>query len=336
MADQQCPLCGKDAEFWPYDRRMIRGIVCDRCGMYFVSIEAEDWIGVLDRERDKIALLSQVTRERAEQGSPITICSNRYKPSGEQRLGVRIGEMLDTMVPRSIAERMDRALLNLARRSHHPGDLIRLEPDTDYPLLFAENTQAALWLLNQMVQSGLLERSVSFHDGGGDFVLTANGLARAEELTAVPQDSAAAGPSSPASVRVDPGLLARLGDLGTELADSQSQIVRDLNDEERRTTRDCAHAIRELVREVVARLTPDEVRSGTRREKFSAILTARRQTARGAATAEEAAALIEHKSDLLAKWYDRANADSHTSSSRGELQQLWRLADYLLRELLLD
>jgi hypothetical protein len=189
MADQECPLCGQDAKpvgrHPQHPRKLIQGFACDRCGTYYITAEAADELGVLRRrEPGRSAILSGVTREQSERDNPITICSSSYDPRGAEPVGMRIDEALDTLAARSIPERMDRVLLNLARRSHHPGDAVRVDPERDYPLLHAENAQAAQFALDHMVRSGLLDRPIAFDQGGGDYALTVDGWAKIDELSA--------------------------------------------------------------------------------------------------------------------------------------------------------
>ena len=77
---------------------------------------------------------------------------------------------------------MDRALLNLARKSRHPGNAVAVDAEKDSPLLFAENADALRFTLKHMVESGLLDEVVSFQQGGGQYALTVKGWKRIEEL----------------------------------------------------------------------------------------------------------------------------------------------------------
>jgi len=169
MTERQCPLCAGDATLVrplpAHGRKEIRGIDCDRCGTYYLTEQAKMELGDPGRSRDRV-MVSWVTRERSEQESPITLCSSSYKPSGEPD-GVRIDEVLNTMAPHSIPERIDRALLNLARRSRHPGDPVVVDAGKDWPLLFTENREALDFTLRHMVRSGLLDEFSSNDQGGG-------------------------------------------------------------------------------------------------------------------------------------------------------------------------
>ncbi len=187
MAGYQCPLCGRDArDLGPHPehpRKLIRRVGCETCGEYFLTEVARHGLEYLRREPQKAAMISAVTRERAEQGSPITICSSSYDPRGEEPIGVRVREILETMAPRSIPERLDRALLNLARKSRYPGDVVPVDAKTDYPLMFSEGPQSVDFMLSQMERSGLLDKATSFHQGGGSYTVTVPGWTKVDELT---------------------------------------------------------------------------------------------------------------------------------------------------------
>ena len=344
----KCALCGNQAEILPYQayagpERSIRGFLCRTCGQYSLSVQAEKSfltgtsLGANASERVQ---LSWVTRERHEEGSPITVLLGTPDATTGEANAASISQILDTRIPRSDQERVDRALRNLHRKAPGFGQSVALDPATDYPLLFADDPGAAQFMLNQLVGDGLLQQSISYAQGGGEYTLTLAGRSRVSELYRTgdrgepPFGQGAT--ASTNSLSTDQRLLRALNELGPHLGASYSQILADLKDDRRRTTKDCANGIRELLREVVDLLTPDKDKSGQRRDKVRAIFVARGAGTRIAESAEQSIALIEQKAELFVKSYDRANADSHTASDRRELEGLWRLADYLLHELLPD
>ena len=188
MADQNCSLCGRVAQLlYPggYGGIFRKHIRCESCGEYFISLEGEAQISNpnFDPKFDprQRALLSGVTREQSERGNPITICSSAYA-SAPDKIGISLAEILDTWAPHSIPDRVDRALQNLARKSCHPGDRLKVDVDKDQPLFFAENSEALRSILKHMVQAGLLDEMVSCDQGGGQYALTVKGWERVEEL----------------------------------------------------------------------------------------------------------------------------------------------------------
>ena len=184
MADYKCPLCGGDARnLGPHPehpRKKINGVACERCGTYYLTL----WLSsALSDERPATrAKVSAVTREHSEQGRPITLFSSSFTP-GEERIGFAISEVVETMFPRSIPERIDRALLNLARESQYAGSHLNVTAPRDCPLLFAEDRHALEWALRSMVQSGLLDRIPALPgQRGGLHALSVKGWERVEAL----------------------------------------------------------------------------------------------------------------------------------------------------------
>jgi hypothetical protein len=148
-----------------------------------ITEEAEDEVREPHFEQGKRATLSGVTRQQSERGNPITICSSAYV-SAPDKIGISIAEILGTLAPRSIPERIDRALQNLARKSRYPGDSVTVRGDTDWPLFFSENSDAMGFLIKHMVQSDLLDETVNVDQVGGKYALTVKGWDRTRELKA--------------------------------------------------------------------------------------------------------------------------------------------------------
>jgi len=180
MGDQNCPLCGEGAKIRNYGRNLTRQVACERCGRYLITEEAEDEVREPHFEQGKRATLSGVTRQQSERGNPITICSSAYV-SAPDKIGISIAEMLGTLAPHSIRERIDRALQNLARKSRYPGDRVEVLTERDWPLLFAENGEGLDFTLKHMVESGLLDE-LAVDQEGGEYALTVKGWGRIEEL----------------------------------------------------------------------------------------------------------------------------------------------------------
>ena len=202
MAGRCCPLCREIAQVMsPCGTR--RHLVCRTCGEYFISIQAENSLlndasrGVNASQR---AQLSWVTRERTEQGSPITILSETPDAATGEADAASIRQILEAMVPHSDEERIDRALRNLNRKAPELGHPVAVEPARDYPLLFAEDPCAAQLMLKHMAKHGLLEQSISFDQGDGEYTLTPDGRRRVDGLQSAAHASAPADTSATALV----------------------------------------------------------------------------------------------------------------------------------------
>jgi hypothetical protein len=183
MAEHACAICGEDAQLLPRDGRFgarpVRGLHCARCGYYFLTDEAQSELQRRSpRER---AMLAAITYERSAQGVPILLYSSGYRPSEGDPDGYGIAEALETMYPRSVSERIDRALLNLARKSRYPGDEIVIPEPESLPLLFAENQEVLHFTLAHLVKSDLIDGDAGI-GGIANFSLTARGWERVGQL----------------------------------------------------------------------------------------------------------------------------------------------------------
>jgi hypothetical protein len=158
---------------------MIYGIGCERCGDYYVTGTAESAIGAYPTPER--ALISGVTRERSEQRNPVTVILGGDESATADAIGASINQILD-LAPRSIPDRIDRALQHFARRTRYFGDPVEVDASPDYPLVFAENPQAFAATLRHMVESGLLNQLTAADDGSRSYALTVKGWERVGEL----------------------------------------------------------------------------------------------------------------------------------------------------------
>lgn len=127
---------------------------------------------------------------------------------------------------------------------------------------------------------------------------------------------------------------------------SYEQAARDLQDLSRVSMRGTAAELREVLREAVDQLAPDDaVRSSagrsstdskvTMKEKVRFILRSRGMRSGARDAAERAVSIIDEQLGLLARSiYDRGSLSTHVASSRGEVKQLKLYIDSLLADLL--
>jgi len=101
-------------------------IECAICGRCSITMEAELEIRELS-ERERADLASWV-REQAVQGrKPPTICSSNYEGS-DGTADYRVNQILETLIPRDMADRLDRILSNLAAMTGEPGENCSVTP----------------------------------------------------------------------------------------------------------------------------------------------------------------------------------------------------------------
>ncbi|MBI4547696.1 MAG: hypothetical protein HY707_06945 [Ignavibacteriae bacterium] len=175
-----CFICGSPAP--EISRESNTDCYCVRClvcGEYVITHEAaefQQWNYPHER-----ACVSAFIRERmVREAEPHFLFLNeteaeKLRPT---RFTISINRILKEHPLGSIAERLDRTVLNFSYLSKYPGYEFKFK-DTDYPLTYAENSDASLFLLKQLASDELIE---PFHILPGMVRLTSNGWNRIAEL----------------------------------------------------------------------------------------------------------------------------------------------------------
>jgi hypothetical protein len=147
---------------------------------------------------------------------------------------------------------------------------------------------------------------------------------------------------------VEARIIATLGDLVPVAALSYEQAIRDLGSTDRVSYRGTANELREVLRETVDRLAPDDVvmaaqgfrleagqTTPTQRQKVRHILVSRQMSANTRRVPEESVSLIEQTTSSIARAsFQRANVATHVASTGQEVRQVKMWVDALLAELL--
>lgn len=132
-----CLICGQDCT---HARRIgnrdVTVYTCPTCGEYGLSRPAA--LNLKTTPQEDKAKLSAYLRERHIQGDHLITLVNQAHESSDILI-VALSDAIASGFPRTIADRLDRALRNLHRLSPRPGFEIHLNPETDYPVVFAEN-----------------------------------------------------------------------------------------------------------------------------------------------------------------------------------------------------
>lgn len=106
-----------------------------------------------------LARLSAFTRERTLRGFPlVTLVRPSSHPCSEETCTVE--EALEVF-PKTIAQRLDKALLNLERMSKKPGAWIDIDPKRDYPIAYAEDEEVFEFFLDSLAKDEYIERKPS-------------------------------------------------------------------------------------------------------------------------------------------------------------------------------
>ena len=124
--------------------------------------------------RAKKHLLSAKTREASDAGKPITIMTTN------------LSSLLESMPSLTTPlELMNRILLLVSKRQQRADEGVKLNAETDYPLVFAHDGQEFEYLLDTLFKQQLL----TVLSGGGGVLLTPQGWERALELQRTQRDS---------------------------------------------------------------------------------------------------------------------------------------------------
>lgn len=143
-------------------------------------------------------------------------------------------------------------------------------------------------------------------------------------------------------------ILETLGRMLPAASASYEQALRDITQGGRVSWRGTASELREVLREVIDHLAPDEKvtatagfqleqgqKSPTQKQKVRFILRARKSSSAALTVAETSLATVDVAVAALARsTYQRGSASTHTLSSSSEIRSLKRYVDALLAELL--
>lgn len=179
MAEQVfCPICGQDCTHARKDGRAgVSFFDCPTCGKYGISREADLYV-LSNEEKRK---LSAYLRERDIRGdSPITLVETVNSEISYETPIITVRVAISEHFPAQVSERLDRILQNIYRRSTYPGEKIEFTIDRDFPVFFAENVYAVIFLANTLQEKGLI--SYSFVGKTVEVTLTEAGWGRIAEL----------------------------------------------------------------------------------------------------------------------------------------------------------
>ncbi len=176
---EDCPLCQQTGQRirrpgWPE----LRFYECRFCGSFAISSEVSDQ--VKDMEPRERARISAYTRSAAIREIRVTVL---LRPPEEQERpyenAVALQDVLDSF-PRTIAQRLDRGLMNLAKLSPLPGDEVSLS-DRDHAVLYGEDKGPMGYLAEALEHAGLIHKRQAYQIGM-QVRLTPSGWNRVAEI----------------------------------------------------------------------------------------------------------------------------------------------------------
>ena len=171
-----CYLCGSQvAEKLTKQKALEEQIHCPTCGTYTVSIPTP---GLLEKENNQKYILSALTRDASDRGTPLTLTTENIQSSIES-----------VHRPTSPLENMDRVLLLVMKRQTRADEIVDPNLNTDYPLVFAHDAQEYQYFLETLMEQSLLETPERSLSHLGRVGLTPAGWQRALELQKTQRDS---------------------------------------------------------------------------------------------------------------------------------------------------
>lgn len=151
-----CILCGKICQMDVDGSRDVNHYECMTCGEFATTHNTER--DFLDRLTDQAKRkLSACTREYTiHEKQEICLCSSP-KIMIPNTSSYKFSDVLENLYPSKIQDRFDRTLANLCKLSKYPGMSIIFEEYDFLPITFAEEPDAALFVLNELRRRDLIE-----------------------------------------------------------------------------------------------------------------------------------------------------------------------------------
>lgn len=158
---------------------------CSMCGIFLITHnDCEDYLLSKRRESFQPSRLSALSREQNIRGLHPFWIQFKTEPYGELRsrdlVAIHVQELLSRW-PRTVLEKLDRTLRNLAALSPSGGDRVEVFPD-DLSLVFASSKPEAAYNIRCLVDQGYVD-ATHFHQVCRESVLTPAGWTRFDELT---------------------------------------------------------------------------------------------------------------------------------------------------------
>lgn len=181
MADQAnfCPISRSEASVSRWadrfgEQRLLNIYDCQRCGEFAMTLIEVGAVTEIDNsERLKV---TSCLRERTIQGQELNVVIFRRDRAAASDLQVIIWEDLVNAFPQTVADRLDRTLLNLAKLLPTPGQSVVVDANFG-PVTFAENHEAMVFILEALEKAGFVATS-----GNTRVRLTAEGWNRIGDL----------------------------------------------------------------------------------------------------------------------------------------------------------
>jgi hypothetical protein len=161
----QCPVCDSAGATMRQTERATTAVTCNRCGSFFIT----DTVRLLPRAPEFIRLrpyISAHLRQSSERGEPVELRSDNWESFAAAHRHTKV------------SHKLERLLRLFGDRSVTPGREVFFD-SADFVLLDAEDLQEASFLIETLVDQGLMTRDPAVD---GAFVVTPEGWDRLSPL----------------------------------------------------------------------------------------------------------------------------------------------------------
>lgn len=174
-----CSICGKEARvvgIGPMDQ--YHNVDCETCGSYSISDVARDFLfedkNILEH---KVKISSYLRGRNIKHLDKIAVVVQDM--SGQPVPRVTVAEIVKSF-PERLADRIDKALLNLATMSKFAGDKVRLD-QKDYPVFYPDSSElnATFFVMEQLISGDLVK---GFQGFSTELIVASKGWNRVAEL----------------------------------------------------------------------------------------------------------------------------------------------------------
>jgi nucleoside 2-deoxyribosyltransferase len=153
MDHDNCPFCGEKSVIHGGE---ILKIECDTCGIFQITREALEDLPGEKKYKQHLPKVSAYTRSRTiNEKEIITVVLRDEESNNIPRITI---EEIINRFPKYIPERVDRALINLAKMSKFTGDKIALT-GKDWPIFYPDSSdlKSVMFAFNQLIFNSFIE-----------------------------------------------------------------------------------------------------------------------------------------------------------------------------------
>lgn len=174
-SQETCPLCGgREGNVTHISHNRTADYDCKNCGHYILTMEDLGAFG------DDAWKLAAYVLERSLRGITPTFYPAQNLVEPEAPVGsVGVDAVIESF-PKAVAERLDRALVNLSTVTHYLGEAIRIPTETCNPLLLAQNASETLFIIQHLESEGYLQGKTKSLPT--EISITGKGLMRVSDL----------------------------------------------------------------------------------------------------------------------------------------------------------